>query len=150
MKRDEYAVILPENLGDSEHTGRLSHQERVESAIEVKTQRQTYVTVTKNRLEVMEINPQDELYDNHRLNSMNCIVQVKPKIPFKILIEIYSNSSYFTSKKRNVSHLVPLKDVKIPANIVPSDIIFMNEAEEAIEYHNKMYMPEYSEVLSIM
>lgn len=62
--------------------------------------RKTYVTVATTLLGVMTTQPQDVLYENKNLVTMNDIVQVRPSVPFRIHISNYSNQTFFLQKKQ--------------------------------------------------
>lgn len=63
--------------------------------------------VPSDRLGLMVIKPNDDLYTKDHIFDMNFVVYVGPNVEFKIFVANYGNGKNLLSKNKILAHLLP-------------------------------------------
>lgn len=115
-----------EPLGFTER-GKVFPKLRVSRSIILRPKRLTTVMVSTDRLVLMSIQPNEELYTKHNIVSMKLIVEVRPNVFFKLVVSNDGNRKYHLTKNQTLSHLLPHLGAVVPTPISLLEILVGTE-----------------------
>lgn len=84
-------------------------------------------TVTTSGIVRIEIQPLRALYKTHTIVSMNGFVDVRPNVPFKMLMSNYGNKRYIIPKNQTVVHLLPHPSGLIPQTVNLAQVLGLRD-----------------------
>ena len=122
-ERPRDAIPLPAALQCNSKAGRKSTKIKVAKPITLQPQRQTRVRVSANAAGTLTVNTLDSMWSNHKLATMNGIVEVDPDSFFDVLIGNYSEHPIKLVKGQVVGNLEAFPDGIFPTEIPINEVL---------------------------
>lgn len=111
--------------------GRISPKERVDRAVDLHLRSQTWIIVTSDRRGLPVMQPNEEIFSKHSICPTNCIVQVEPDTPFRVLVTNFADYKQILHKEQVIGFLLPHPTAVVPSSLNLSEVFGITEEADS-------------------